>query len=55
MEKHRPQLDFIFLLLRNSIPYAIAHKVIELERDHSLRKVITDTRKTANGKMTQIP
>lgn len=55
MKKHRLQLDFIFLLLRNSIPCAIDHKVIEQERAYrQFRKRIIDIRNASNGKMTQI-
>lgn len=55
MEKHKLQLDFIFLLLRNSIPCAIDQKVIEQERAYrQFRKLITDTRNASNVKMTQI-
>lgn len=54
MVKHRLQLEFIFLLLRNSVPCAIDHKVPEQERDYrQFRKLITHTRNACNKKMAQ--
>lgn len=55
MQKHKLQLDFIFLLLRNSIPCAIDQKIIEQEGAYrQFRKLITDRRNASNVKMTQI-
>ena len=55
MQKHKLQLDFIFLLLRNSIPCAIDQKVIEQEGAYrQFRKLITDRRNASNVKVTQI-